>query len=109
MGLATATIANAEDYRQVLSSSRPVFLLFVSARCPACSQAVPLIERVAANYPEVVSMVLDCENTPRHPEVKGTPTWLIYLNGELKEAFKGLGAPEGQDQFVEDTFARYAR
>ena len=108
MGLATATIANAEDYQRVLSTSRPVFLLFVSAHCPACTEAGPLFERVAAKYPNVLSMVLDCAQTPRHPEVTGTPTGLVYVNGELKEKLKGFGPLEDQAQLVEDTFARYA-
>ena len=51
MGLATATIANTEDYQRVLSTSRPVFLLFVSTHCPACAEAVPLFEKVAAKTP----------------------------------------------------------
>lgn len=108
MGLATATIANAEDYQRVLSSPHPVFLLFVSAHCPACTEAVPLFERVAARYPNVVSMVLDCTQTPRHAEVTGTPTGLIYFNGQLKETLKGFGPLEDQAQLVEDAFARYA-
>lgn len=108
MGLATATIANAEDYQRVLSTSRPVFLLFVSTHCPACAEAVPLFEKVAAKYPSVVSMVLDCAQTPRHPEVTGTPTGLIYLDGQLQEKLQGFGPLEDQAQVVEDTFARYA-
>jgi thioredoxin 1 len=53
-------------------------------------------------------MVLDCAQTPRHPEVTGTPTGLIYLNGQLKEKLQGFGPLEDQAQVVEDTFARYA-
>ena len=108
MGLATATIANAEDYQQVLSSPYPVFLLFVSVHCPACTAAVPLFERIAAKYPSIVSMVLDCAQTPRHAEVTGTPTGLIYFNGQLKEKLQGFGPLVDQAQLVEDTFARYA-
>lgn len=109
MGLATATIANAEDYQRVLSTPRPVFLLFVSTHCPACTEAVPLFERVAARHPNVVSMVLNCAQTPRHPEVRGTPTGLIYINGELQEKLEGFGPEEGQAALVEATFKRYAK
>ena len=109
MGLATETITNAEDYQRVLSSPYPVFLLFVSAHCPACTEAGPLFERVAAKYPNVVSMVLDCAQTPRHPEVTGTPTGLIYVDGQLKEKLKGFGSPEGQKQLLENTFKRYSK
>ncbi|WLH88059.1 thioredoxin family protein [Pseudomonas sp. FP453] len=109
MGLATATIANAEDYQRVLSSSRPVFLLFVSAHCPACTEAVPLFEMIAARYPSVMSLVLDCAHTPRHGEVTGTPTGLVYVNGQLQEKLQGFGPEEGQAALVEATFKRYAK
>lgn len=109
MGIATATIANAEDYRRVLSTSRPVFMLFISAHCPACGVAGPLFEQIAGKYRSVMSLVLDCAETPRHPEVTGTPTLLIFQNGTLMETFKGFGPEEQQAQFVEETFRRYAR
>lgn len=108
MGYANATIANAEEYRRVLSTSHPVFLLFVSSHCGACSNAVPLFKRIAGKYPKAISLVLDCANTPRHPEVTGTPTLLIYLNGQMKEKAKGFGPEPEQTQFVEDLFKRYA-
>ena len=109
MGLATATIANAEEYQQVLSTPHPVFLLFVSTHCPACADAGPLFEMIAARYPHIVSLVLDCANTPRHPDVKGTPTWLVYVNGKQKEKFRGFGPVEDQAAFVESIFKRYAK
>lgn len=109
MGIATATIANAMDYRRALSTSRPVFMLFVSDHCPACACSGPLFELIAGKYPSVVSLVLDCAKTPRHPDVTGTPTLLIFLNGTLMEKFKGFGPEDQQAQFLEDTFKRYAR
>ncbi|MFL1504369.1 thioredoxin domain-containing protein [Pseudomonas sp. O64] len=108
MGITNATIANAEDYQRVLSTHHPVFLLFASQSCPACPDAVELFELIAARYPDVVSLVLDCANTPRHPEVGGTPTLLIYLNGQLQEKLKGFGVYEGQVKRLMRTFMRYA-
>ncbi|WP_017527996.1 thioredoxin family protein [Pseudomonas fluorescens] len=108
MGIANATIANAEDYQRVLNTPHPVFLLFASEYCPACPEAVELFERVAARYPNVVSLVLDCAKTPRHPEVSGTPTLLIYLNGQLQKKLKGFGDYEGQAKRLISTFKRYA-
>lgn len=109
MGIATATIANTEQFQQVLNTPHPVFLLFVSQHCPACAEAGPLFELIANKYPWVVSLVLDCADTPRHPEVTGTPTLLIYLDGVLMEKLKGFGPEEGQAQLVEQTFKHYAK
>lgn len=108
MEYATATIANAEEYQRVLSTSAPVFLLFVSQHCAACAGSAPLFERIAGKYPAVTSRVLDCAQTPRHPEVTGTPTLLIYLNGNLVEKLKGFGPEDQQPQRVEALFKRYA-
>jgi thioredoxin 1 len=108
MGYANATIANAEDYQRVLSTPRPVFLLFVSSHCAACSNAVPLFKRIAGEHPEAVSLVLDCAETPKHPEVTGTPTLLVYLNGLMAEKARGFGPEPEQAQFVEGLFKRYA-
>lgn len=109
MGYATATIANAEEYQRVLSTPQPVFLLFVSDHCPACSTAGPLFQEIASKYTSIVSLILDCAQTPRHPEVTGTPTLLVFLGGTLKEKFKGFGPEEEQAQFLQQTFRRYAR
>ena len=108
MGYANAIIANAEDYQRVLSTSRPVFLVFVSSHCAACSNAVPLFKRIAGEHPDTVSLVLDCAETPKHPQVTGTPTLLIYLNGQMVEKAKGFGPQTEQTQFVEHLFKRYA-
>ncbi len=108
MGYANATIANAEDYQRVLSTPRPVFLLFVSSHCAACSNAVPLFKRIAGEHPEAASLVLDCAETPKHPEVTGTPTLLVYLNGLMAEKARGFGPEPEQAQFVEGLFKRYA-
>lgn len=107
MGIATSRISSAKAFERVLNTPRPVFLLFVSEHCPACAEAGPLFELHAWKHPRVVSLVLDCAHTPRHPDVTGTPTLLIYLNGALVEKFKGFGPQDEQEQFVQDIFSRY--
>lgn len=107
MGVATSSISSAKAFERLLNTPRPVFILFVSEHCPACAQAGPLFELHAWRHPRIVSLVVDCAHTPRHPEVTGTPTLLIYLNGALVEKFKGFGPLEEQAPFVQDIFSRY--
>lgn len=102
MGIANANIASTEEFQRVLNTPSPVFILFVSDSCPACETAGPLFERTAWKHPWIVSLVLDCAQTPRHPDVTGTPTLLIYENGTLMEKFKGLSSED-----VADAFSRY--
>lgn len=107
MGIATQKISNAKQFRRVLNTPRPVFILFISNHCHACVSAAPLFELIASRHPWIVSMVLNCAKTPRHPSVTGTPTLLIYLNGVLMDVFKGFGPVQEQVRFVTDTFNRY--
>ena len=107
MGIATWSIPSAKAFERLLNTPRPVFVLFVSEHCPACAQAGTLFEQAAWTHPWIVSVVLDCAHTPRHPDVTGTPTLLIYLKGSLVEKLKGFGPLEEQAQCVKEIFSRY--
>jgi Thiol-disulfide isomerase and thioredoxins len=102
MGIATAVIADAMAYQQVLKAHKTVFMLFVSQHCPACGEAGPLFERFARKYARTVkSLVLDTAHTPRHPEVTGTPTLLVFQNGKMVEKLKGF-----DEKTLRETFAK---
>lgn len=107
MGVATRRISSAQGFNRVLNTPRPVFILFFSEHCPACAQACHLFEQTAWKHPWIVSLSLDCAHTPRHPDVTGTPTLLIYLKGAVVERLKGFGPVEEQEQCVKDIFSRY--
>ncbi|QHF44626.1 hypothetical protein PspS35_12885 [Pseudomonas sp. S35] len=108
MGIVTATIANADDFNRALRTPQPVFMLFVSKHCPACEVSGPLFQGIANEHQSVVSLVLDCAQTPRHAEVTSTPTLLIYLNGTLMEKLQGFGPEDEQAQLIEAKFKHYA-
>jgi len=102
MGIATAVIADAMAYQQVLKAHKTVFMLFVSQHCPACGEAGPLFERFARKYARTVkSLVLDTAQTPRHPEVTGTPTLLVFQNGKMINKLKGF-----DEKTLRETFAK---
>ncbi|MDY7532711.1 thioredoxin family protein [Pseudomonas sp. Bout1] len=102
MGIATEVITNAKEYQRVLKSHKTVFMLFVSQHCPACGEAGPLFERIARKYARIVkSLVLDTAQTPRHPEVTGTPTLLVFQNGKMINKLKGF-----DEKTLRETFAK---
>jgi len=107
MGVAPRRISSAQGFNRVLNTPRPVFILFFSEHCPACAQACHLFEQTAWKHPWIVNLLLDCAHTPRHPDVTGTPTLLIYLKGAVVERLKGFGPVEEQEQCVKDIFSRY--
>ncbi|NVZ50455.1 thioredoxin family protein [Pseudomonas sp. B6002] len=102
-------IASAEEYQRVLAKHHVVFLLFVSAHCPACRESGPLFERTAAQHAnQVKSMVLDTTQTPRHPDVIRLPTLLVFRAGQMVEKLEGLGAWNEQEHTLNALFSRYA-
>ncbi|WP_339532315.1 thioredoxin family protein [Pseudomonas mucidolens] len=110
MSLINTVLEDATAYSKALETPRTVFMLFVSPHCPACGAAKPLFSKVAARYRRQAAFyLLDTTQTPRHPEVTGTPTLLILKNGKLVERLKGFGPWETQEQTLKRTFARHTR
>ncbi|ANI59800.1 thioredoxin family protein [Pseudomonas sp. GR 6-02] len=82
-------------YRKALNTWRPVILYFGNDHCPACEGAGPVFRAIAEKYKDHACIyMLDTSKSPRHPEVKGTPTLLFYEEGKLLTKLKGIGTPE---------------
>lgn len=82
-------------YRKALNTWRPVILYFGNDHCPACEGAGPVFQAIAEKYKDHACIyMLDTSKSPRHPEVKGTPTLLFYEEGKLLTKLKGIGTPE---------------
>ncbi|WP_045156174.1 thioredoxin family protein [Pseudomonas fluorescens] len=82
------------DYRKVLKTWRPVVFYFGHPHCYACGMADPLFCKVAETFEtRAVIYKLSTDQSPRHPEVTGTPTVLFYKDGKLRRKLKGIGDP----------------
>lgn len=82
-------------YRKALKTWRPVILYFANEHCPACEWAGPIFRQVAEPYRLRANIyMLDTSQSPRHPDVTGTPTVLFYKNGRLVKKLKGIGTEE---------------
>jgi thioredoxin 1 len=89
----------APVYRKALRTWRPVILYFGSQHCPACEMAGPVFRRIAEAYRHFAHIyMLVMEQSPRHPNVTGSPTVLFYKEGKLLKKLKGIG--------TEDTLAQ---
>ena len=105
MNYVNAVIANKAEFDRELDTEQPVFVVFISHDCAACTDAMPRFMRISQRYEgQVKVMILDCVETPRHPRVDRIPMLLIYKDQQVKEAVPGLG-----EQALEEAFKRFAR
>lgn len=96
--------ALAPVYRKALKTWRPVIWYFGSQHCPACEWAGPIFRQIAEPYRHQANIyMLDTGESPRHPNVTGTPTVLFYKDGKLLKKLKGIGT----EQTLQEDFARH--
>jgi thioredoxin 1 len=82
-------------YRKALKTWRPVILYFANEHCPACEWAGPIFRQTSEPYRHRANIyMLITSQSPRHPQVTGTPTVLFYKNGKLVKKLKGIGTEE---------------
>lgn len=85
-------VTSQKDYRNALKTWRPVVFYFGHPHCYACGWADPLFCSVAETFQDrAIIYKLSTHESPRHPEVTGTPTVLFYKNGKLRRKLKGVG------------------
>lgn len=103
MSYANAVIEDKAAFERALDTPEPVFVVFFSDDCPACTDAMPRFMRISKRYgAQVKILILDCCNTPRHPSVKSIPILLIYQDQTLRQTIPGLG-----EEALEIAFKRF--
>ncbi|ERH59640.1 thioredoxin family protein [Pseudomonas simiae] len=105
MNYVNAVIADKAAFERELETAQPVFVVFMSHDCTACSDALPRFMRISEHYKDHVKiLILDCLDTPRHPSVDRIPMLLVYHNQRLLEALPGLG-----EQALKSAFKQYTQ
>lgn len=105
MNYVNAVIEDKASFERALDTELPVFVVFMSHSCPACTDAMPRFMHFSERYKDQVKvLILDCANTPRHPSVDRIPMLLVYHNQALLEALPGLG-----EQGLGRAFEQYTR
>lgn len=95
MNATNTTSALDPVYRKALKTWRPVILYFANDHCPACEWAGPVFRQIAEPYRLRANIyMLNTSQSPKHPNVTGTPTVLFYKNGRLLKKLKGIGTEE---------------
>ena len=105
MNYVNAVIADKAAFERELETAQPVFVVFMSHDCTACSDALPRFMRISEHYKDHVKiLILDCLDTPRHPSVDRIPMLLIYRDQVLLDALPGL-----REDALEKAFEQYTR
>lgn len=84
-----------ENVRELLeqSFSQPVLFYFYSERSPACLNLGPVLQRIAQNYPDALTLaVVDCDQEQQlaaHFGVRSVPTVLFIKEGQPVDGFAG--------------------
>ncbi|MGY5797868.1 co-chaperone YbbN [Rheinheimera faecalis] len=86
------TIENVRELLE-LSFAQPVLFYFYSERSPACLNLGPVLQRIAQNYPDVLTLaVVDCDQEQQlaaHFGVRSVPTVLFIKEGQPVDGFAG--------------------
>ena len=85
-----------------VSQSRGIFVVYFWApRCGHCTRYAPTFEELAKEYAGKITFAkLNCDENPdvaNRCEIRGTPTLVIYRNGEKIDSIVG-GTPKVQLQ-----------
>ena len=105
MNYVNAVVEDKAAFERELNTPQPVFIVFMSHDCTACSDAMPRFMRISERYKDQAKvLILDCVNTPRHPRVDRIPMLLIHRDQVLLDALPGLA-----EDALESAFKRYTQ
>ena len=83
--------------QEVLNSEKPVLVDFWASWCGPCRMVVPIVEKIAEEYPEYKVVKVNVDEEPELAaqfEVMSIPSLMIFKNGKLVN--KSVGAKNKQ-------------
>jgi thioredoxin 1 len=91
--VATKAVTDADFRAEVLNSDKPVVVDFWAEWCGPCRQVGPILEEIAAEHAEKLSVVkLNIDENPKVPAEYGImqiPTLNVYQRGEVVKQIIG--------------------
>tara|TARA_B110000438_G_scaffold2995_1_gene3107 strand:+ start:1764 stop:2084 length:321 start_codon:yes stop_codon:yes gene_type:complete len=86
--MSTVNVTDDNFETEVLKSSKPILVDFWAEWCGPCKQVGPILEEISNEMSdEIIIAKHNIDENPNQPTkygVRGIPTMLLFLNGELK-------------------------
>ena len=79
--------------QEVLNSEKPVLVDFWASWCGPCRMVVPIVEKIAEEYPEYKVVKVNVDEEPELAaqfEVMSIPSLMIFRNGEVVNKSVGV-------------------
>jgi thioredoxin 1 len=78
---------------EIMNSDKPVMVDFWAAWCGPCRVAAPVVEALAVEYSNKMKFakinVDDNQRIQGQYQVMSIPTFIVFVNGEIKKRFMG--------------------
>lgn len=100
-----ANFVNENEFDQLLTDQKIVVADYTATWCGPCRVVAPLIDKLATEYSEKVSVVkIDIDENKDNAKkygIRSIPAVLVFRNGELVESLFGSKPYETYSEIVE--------
>lgn len=90
---------------EVIQSPLPVLVDFWAVWCGPCRALAPTVDAIAEKYQGKVKVVkLNVDDNPRtasHYKIKGIPTLLLFIGGQVIEQVVGVASKEKISELID--------
>ncbi len=90
---------------EVIQSPLPVLVDFWAVWCGPCRALAPTVDAIAEKYQGKVKVVkLNVDDNPRtasHYKIKGIPTLLLFVGGQVVEQVVGVASKEKISELID--------